>query len=126
MPSPRSARVWVDLSPFQSAANDTVTVCKPVPEAGTIAVVRVVQNLLGAAASGTWTIGKGAVNILSAASVDSQADLVAGTAEDLVLTTAGSSLRVTTTDYLKAVYTLTTCALTSAIGVYVGIDPDVW
>lgn len=126
MPTPRGHRVWVDMSPQLSAADTAVTVVKPVPVAGTIKVVRVVQKTLGAAASGTWVLSKNTVNILSAASIDSQADLVAATPEDVTLTTNSATLKVVTTDMLNAVYTLTTCALTSAIGVYVGIEPDEW
>ena len=126
MPTPRCAWVWVDMSPPLDTANAAQNVVKPVPEAGTIKVVRVVQKLLGAAASASFVLSKNAINILSAASCDTQADLTAGTGEDLVLTTAPTSLKVATTDYLNAVYTLTTCALTSGIGVMVAIEPDVW
>lgn len=127
MPTLRSAWVWVDMSPANSVANLNSTVCKPVPVAGTIKKVRVGQLLKGAAASGTFVLSKSGVNILSAASTDLYGDYTtAAVAQDLVLTTKESTLKVATTDTLNALYTLTTCAITSAIGLYVAIEPDEW
>lgn len=126
MPTPRSSWVWVDMSPHLSAANATCTISQPVPVKGRIVCVRAGQKLLGAAASNSFTLAKGSANILSAASVDPTASFVAGVAEDLVLTTNEGTLKVATTDMLHAVYTLTTCALTSAIGVYLAIEPEEW
>lgn len=114
------------MSPQPSAADTAVTVCKPAPCAGTIKAVRVVQKTLGAAASASFTLDKSGVNILSATSINNQADLVAATPKDATLTTNTAALKVATTDYLDAVYTLTTCALTSAIGVWIAIEPDLW
>ena len=127
MPTTRSSWIWVDMSPANSVANLTQSVCKPVPAAGTIKNVRVGQLLKGAAGSGIFVLSKSGVNILSAASTDLYADYAtAAVAQDLVLTTKDSSLKVATTDTLNALYTLTTCAITSAIGVYVAIEPDLW
>ena len=75
MPTPRSAWVWVDMSPANSVANLTSTVCKPVPVAGTIKKVRVGQMLKGRGRFGDHSCSsKSAVNILSAASADIYAD----------------------------------------------------
>lgn len=127
MPTLRSAWVWVDMSPHTSAANTDTVVIKPVPVAGTIREVHfaIVSNL--ATGGGIMTLHKNAVNILSSTNIDLEADLGDAVAETNVLTTNNSALEVTTTDCLRAGYTLTTLACTdNAIGVLVAIEPALW
>ena len=128
MPSLRSAWVWVDMSPPMDSDDTAQNVVRPIPCAGTIKTVRVVQQALGAAGSASFVLSNTGVNVLSAASCSCATDLTAATPEDLVLTTQTGSLQVVTTGYLNAVYTLTTCSYsTSAIGVRVAIEPsDYW
>ena len=116
--------VWVDLSPYPSAANTSCLVAKPCPVEGTIKEVWMSINTVLGAGAGIAALSKNAVNILSAASVNLETDLTAATAESQVLSTSGVSLKVLTTDTLKAAYTLTTIATTNGIGCLVAIEPS--
>ena len=116
MASLKNSWVWVDLSPFPSAANASCLVAKPCPVEGTIKEVWMSINTLLAAGGGIAALSKNALNILSAASVDFETDLTAATSESQVLSTNNASLKVLTTDTLKATYTLTTIAITNGIG----------
>lgn len=126
MPTLHGSWIWVDMSPFTSAANANVYVIKPVPVAGTIKEVRMSMVEALATGGGIMTLHKNTVNILSSASLNLEADFASLTAESEVLTTNAASLKVTTADSLKALFTLTTFAITNAIGCLVAIEPDVW
>lgn len=126
MPSPKGAWVYVDLSPDMAVANQSEIVLKAAPVSGVIKQVRVAINTLLTTGGGTLALAKGGVNILSATSVDLQADLVAATSETETLTTTDQDLKVTEGDMLKATWTLTTNAVTNAAFCVVAIEPSDW
>lgn len=127
MPTPRSAWLWLDLSPDMAVANTDELVIAAVPVAGTIKSVSICINTLLGAGGGTLAIAKGSANILSSATYNIGAtDLVAATPEFATLTTAGSTLKVAAGDLIKATWVLTTCAVTNAAQVLVAIEPAEW
>lgn len=126
MPTLRSSWVYVDLSPTISVANNDRLVVKPVPVAGTVKEVWVSVNTAVTTGGGLVAVAKGSTNLLSATNVDLQADLSAATPSSRTLTTNTASLKVATTDVLKATWTLTTIASTNSVGCLVAIEPDVW
>jgi hypothetical protein len=127
MPTPRSAWIWLDLSPDIAVANTDEIIIKAVPVAGTIKSVSIAINTLLGAGGGTLALAKGAANVLSSATYNIGAtDLVAATPEFATLTTAGSTLKVAAGDLLKATWTMTTAAVTNAASLLVAIEPDEW
>jgi hypothetical protein len=124
MATVKNSWIWVDLSPFPSAANTSCLVAKPCPVEGTIVEVWMSINTLLAAGGGIAALSKNTLNILSAASVDFETGFTAATAASKVLTTNTASLKVLTTDTLKAAYTLTTIATTNGVGCLVAIEPS--
>jgi hypothetical protein len=127
MPTPRSAWIWLDLSPDIAVANTDEIIIKAVPVAGTIKSVSIAINTLLGAGGGTLALAKGAANVLSSATYNIGAtDLVAATPEFATLTTAGSTLVVAAGDLLKATWTMTTAAVTNAASLLVAIEPAEW
>lgn len=128
MPTPRSSWVWVDLSPTIAVANNDRLVAKPVPCAGTIKEIWLSINTLLTTGGGVVAIAKNAVNVLSATNVNigsaAAPDVTAATPLSCTLTTQKTSLRVSTSDMLKATWTLTTLASTNSVACLVAIEPD--
>ncbi len=128
MPSQKSTWRWIDLSPQVAVANTNVLVEKPVPFAGVIKEAWLVINTILTTGGGVAALAKSSTNILSATNVNlgshTTPDVTAATPKSLTLSTSTMDLKVATTDVLKATFTLTTAAITNAIGCLVAIEPD--
>jgi len=131
MPTTKSAWIWLDLSPYTTAADVSTVTVKGVPVAGTIKSIQLGVNAVLTTGGGIVAVAKGSVNVLSSTTYNLGAaatpDLVAATPEFATLTTAKTSLKVAAGDLLKATWTLTTfAATTNAITLLIGIEPDSW
>jgi hypothetical protein len=124
MPTLNSSWVYVDLSPTIGIADHAYLITKPVPVEGTVKQVWLSINTVLAAAAGVVAISKNAVNLLSATNVDLATGLTGGVAASQTLSTTAASLKVLTTDTLKATWTLTTVAVTDSMGCLVAIEPS--
>jgi hypothetical protein len=130
MPTVRSGWVLIDMSPTVAVANQNQLVTKPCPVEGVVREVWMSINTRVTTGGGIVTVHKNAVNLLSATNVQlasAATDVLAsGTAASLTLSTYTKNLEVSTTDTFKALWTLTTVAITNGVGCTIVVEPTAW
>jgi hypothetical protein len=130
MTTPFGSWLWFDMGSGAKLTNaDVIRANAVMPVAGTIKSVIVgamVALTTGGGTLGVYKyVGTVSANILSAATVDLQADITAGVGAARTLTTAPTTLRVAAGDIIAAVWTLTTVG-TTGHACLVAVEPDYW